>query len=235
MSEGFALAEMIWDEQGNPVTGATDPGRRGEAVPGVLLRLEAADEERWLTCSYAPLSDGGYVVVARDDTARKKLQDDKDGWIAQVSHELRTPLTPIKGFLHTLARRDAELTHEDRSRIYEIMIREEQRLEALVDSLLRSTQLEAGGLVVATAEVAWADRVAEQVALAAQQDPGREVVLTGVGDGAGTVLADDPSLTARGDGGELLAHQPIPVVFGTTPVPADAALRRHRRRRPVRG
>lgn len=45
--------------------------------------------------------------------------------------------------------------------------------------------------------------------------------------GTGTVLADDPSLTARGDGGELLAHQPIPVVFGTTPVPADAALRRH--------
>lgn len=45
--------------------------------------------------------------------------------------------------------------------------------------------------------------------------------------GTGTVLADDPTLTARGDGGELLAHQPLPVVFGTTPVPADAALRAH--------
>ncbi|GAA1691778.1 bifunctional diaminohydroxyphosphoribosylaminopyrimidine deaminase/5-amino-6-(5-phosphoribosylamino)uracil reductase RibD [Microcella alkalica] len=45
--------------------------------------------------------------------------------------------------------------------------------------------------------------------------------------GTGTVLADDPSLTARGDAGELLAHQPVPVVFGRTPVSADAALRRH--------
>jgi diaminohydroxyphosphoribosylaminopyrimidine deaminase/5-amino-6-(5-phosphoribosylamino)uracil reductase len=45
--------------------------------------------------------------------------------------------------------------------------------------------------------------------------------------GTGTVLADDPTLTARGDGGELLPHQPIPVVFGTTPVPADARLREH--------
>jgi len=45
--------------------------------------------------------------------------------------------------------------------------------------------------------------------------------------GSGTVLADDPSLTARGDAGELLPHQPIPVVFGATPVPADAALREH--------
>ncbi|MDX2024886.1 bifunctional diaminohydroxyphosphoribosylaminopyrimidine deaminase/5-amino-6-(5-phosphoribosylamino)uracil reductase RibD [Microcella sp.] len=45
--------------------------------------------------------------------------------------------------------------------------------------------------------------------------------------GTGTVLADDPTLTARGDGGELLPHQPIPVVFGTTPVPTDARLRQH--------
>ena len=45
--------------------------------------------------------------------------------------------------------------------------------------------------------------------------------------GTGTVLADDPALTARGDGGELLAHQPLPVVIGERPVPADAELRRH--------
>jgi len=45
--------------------------------------------------------------------------------------------------------------------------------------------------------------------------------------GTGTVLADDPSLTARGDAGELMAHQPIPVVVGERAVPDDAALRRH--------
>ena len=45
--------------------------------------------------------------------------------------------------------------------------------------------------------------------------------------GTGTVLADDPSLTARGDGGELLPHQPLPVVIGETPVPATARLRDH--------
>jgi len=45
--------------------------------------------------------------------------------------------------------------------------------------------------------------------------------------GTGTVLADDPSLTARGDAGELLAQQPVPVVVGERPVPADARLRQH--------
>lgn len=47
--------------------------------------------------------------------------------------------------------------------------------------------------------------------------------------GTGTVLADDPSLTARGDAGELMPVQPLPVVVGDRPVPDDAALRRHPR------
>jgi len=45
--------------------------------------------------------------------------------------------------------------------------------------------------------------------------------------GTGTVRADDPALTARDPDGALLAHQPIPVVIGSTPVAADAAVHRH--------
>lgn len=45
--------------------------------------------------------------------------------------------------------------------------------------------------------------------------------------GTGTVLADDPELTARGDAGELLSHQPLPVVVGERAVPEHARLRRH--------
>lgn len=44
--------------------------------------------------------------------------------------------------------------------------------------------------------------------------------------GTGTVLADDPALTAR-DGDALLPTQPAPVVIGTRATPADAAVRRH--------
>lgn len=45
--------------------------------------------------------------------------------------------------------------------------------------------------------------------------------------GTGTVLADDPSLTARDADGELLEAQPVPVVFGRREVPPGAALARH--------
>lgn len=45
--------------------------------------------------------------------------------------------------------------------------------------------------------------------------------------GTGTVLADDPSLTARDADGRLRAEQPVPVVIGERAVPAGARLRDH--------
>ena len=47
--------------------------------------------------------------------------------------------------------------------------------------------------------------------------------------GTGTVLADDPALTARRPDCALYDSQPLPVVLGDRPVPEDAALRRHPR------
>ena len=45
--------------------------------------------------------------------------------------------------------------------------------------------------------------------------------------GTGTVLADDPSMTARAPDGALLPHQPVPIVVGSRAVPAGAKLREH--------
>ena len=47
--------------------------------------------------------------------------------------------------------------------------------------------------------------------------------------GTGTVIVDDPSLTARGDAGELLQHQPVPVVIGERGIPAEARIFAHPR------
>ena len=47
--------------------------------------------------------------------------------------------------------------------------------------------------------------------------------------GTGTVIADDPSLTVRGDAGELMPHQPVPVVIGERAIPAGARVLRHPR------
>ncbi|MCW4385126.1 bifunctional diaminohydroxyphosphoribosylaminopyrimidine deaminase/5-amino-6-(5-phosphoribosylamino)uracil reductase RibD [Salinibacterium sp. SYSU T00001] len=45
--------------------------------------------------------------------------------------------------------------------------------------------------------------------------------------GTGTVLSDDPSLTARGDAGELMEHQPVPVIIGERLVPRSSRVMHH--------
>lgn len=55
----------------------------------------------------------------------------------------------------------------------------------------------------------------------------RRAAADAVAVGTGTVLTDDPSLTARGPEGELLADQPIPVVIGARAIPSGAKVLRH--------
>jgi diaminohydroxyphosphoribosylaminopyrimidine deaminase/5-amino-6-(5-phosphoribosylamino)uracil reductase len=56
-----------------------------------------------------------------------------------------------------------------------------------------------------------------------QRRAAADVVLVGTG----TVLADDPGLTARAGDGTLLPHQPRPVVVGRRALPVAARLRQH--------
>lgn len=44
----------------------------------------------------------GYIVIARDVTAAKSLEEERDEFISVVSHELRTPITIVEGTLSNL-------------------------------------------------------------------------------------------------------------------------------------
>jgi PAS domain S-box-containing protein len=162
------------DEAGEALFGATCPARTGDEVE-VLLQLEVAEgQPMWLNCAFSKMSDGGCVVVARDVTARKQIEDEKADFLATVSHELRTPLTPIKGFLQTLIRRDDEFSNDERQHIYEVMLREEQRLERLVHQLLQATSLDHAEALVLTDALDWDAAVREQVDHMSRHDPTRE-------------------------------------------------------------
>jgi len=179
-----------FDEGGQPLHGAACPCRRSESVE-VLAQLPRGDARPlWLNCAYSPMSDGGCVVVVRDVTTRKQVDDEKADFLATVSHELRTPLTPIKGFLQTLLRTDTDFGDDERRHIYGVMLREEQRLERLVHQLLQATSLEHADNVVVTKLVDWAALVGSQVERARRQDPGREVVAV-IEPGLPGVMADE--------------------------------------------
>lgn len=178
------------DEDGRPRPGNVD----AQEVALVQLPRRAAPP-LWLTCSWSPLAEGGYVVVVHDDTERKRLQDDKDGWIAQVGHELRTPLTPLKGYLRTLQRRGDALPEHERQEIYEVLLKEEQRLEGLVDSLLQATSVDAGHMVAEPVGVDWPALVEAEVDVHRRADPSRTFDID-MDPGIGLVVVD-PQLVTR--------------------------------------
>lgn len=45
---------------------------------------------------------GGYIVIVRDVTKQKSLEEERDEFISVVSHELRTPITIVEGSLSNL-------------------------------------------------------------------------------------------------------------------------------------
>lgn len=69
------------------------------------LIITIEDEEIRLEVTFAPIQDGdqltpdGYVLILRDVTKKKNLEEERDEFISVVSHELRTPITIAEGSL----------------------------------------------------------------------------------------------------------------------------------------
>jgi len=81
------------------------------------------------------------VAVFHDITELKKYERLRTEFVANVSHELKTPLTSIKGFIETL-QAGAIDNRVHAMRFLEIMAKQTQRLENLVNDLLILSSLE---------------------------------------------------------------------------------------------
>lgn len=81
------------------------------------------------------------MIVFHDMTRLKKLERMRTDFVANVTHEIKTPLTAIIGYLETL--RDGAIDHsEEARRFVDIVLKQTQRLNRLVDDLLILSNLE---------------------------------------------------------------------------------------------
>ncbi len=95
---------------------------------------------------------GGAIVLFRDITQRRRLEEMRRDFVANVSHELRTPLSIFRGYLETL------LEHPKQSpaellRIFEVMEKHSNRLNLLVEDVLSLAQLEEPGARLSYTEI----------------------------------------------------------------------------------
>jgi two-component system, OmpR family, phosphate regulon sensor histidine kinase PhoR len=83
----------------------------------------------------------GTVVVLNDVTQIKRLEEVRRDFVANVSHELKTPITSIKGFMETLLEGAME-DPDDARHFLEIIARQADRLDAIIEDLLSLSRIE---------------------------------------------------------------------------------------------
>lgn len=89
----------------------------------------------------------GAVVILRDVSREREVDQLKSSLVSTVSHELRTPLTMIQGFSELLLSRDDLGPDRSRDALQQIH-RSSQRLGRLIDDLLSVSRIESGKLSV---------------------------------------------------------------------------------------
>jgi two-component system phosphate regulon sensor histidine kinase PhoR len=103
-------------------------------------------EGREMEVSAVPLTENsaeteGAVVLFRDVTQLRQMEEIRRDFVANVSHELRTPLSIFRGYLETLLD-DPQQPPGELLRILEVMERHSDRLSALVEDVLSLARLE---------------------------------------------------------------------------------------------
>jgi PAS domain S-box-containing protein len=116
------------------------------------LRLIRTDGQRVLVgLSAAPLRErvsdrAAYVLVLRELTHQREMEEQKADLIGVVSHELRTPLSHIKGFASTLRQPDVAWDEPTCREFLAAIEAEADRLARLVGDLLDLCFVEGRGL-----------------------------------------------------------------------------------------
>lgn len=90
----------------------------------------------------------GAVLVFRNITGEKELDEAKSGFISIASHQLWTPLTSMKWFSEMLMDGDAGAITEDQRHFVERVYQSTNRMVELVNLLLQLARVEAGRLKI---------------------------------------------------------------------------------------
>lgn len=87
-----------------------------------------------------PYAEGQILMVARDVTEKRRLENSRRDFFANVSHELRTPLTVLQGYLEMLADQDFDNPMNKKAII--TMQAQTRRMDGMVKQLLQLSKIE---------------------------------------------------------------------------------------------
>ncbi|PHM66344.1 histidine kinase [Xenorhabdus stockiae] len=92
-----------------------------------------------------PYSENQLLMIARDITQKRRLENSRRDFFANASHELKTPLTVLQGYLEMM--QDQELSGKASQKVVGTMQEQVRRMDSLVSQLLHLSRIESGSKV----------------------------------------------------------------------------------------
>ncbi len=90
-----------------------------------------------------PYGNNQMLLIARDVTPVKRLEQMRRDFISNISHELRTPLTVLRGYLEALQDENGNAMEEKMwRRTIDVMNQQALRMQNIVDDLLMLSRME---------------------------------------------------------------------------------------------
>jgi len=106
-----------------------------------------------VTDENSPQKTLGYIIILKNVTGFKELDELKSGFVATVSHELRTPLSAMNMSLRLLQDERIGSMNDEQKRLTSAMKDEVKRLLKLVNELLDLSRIESGSEILKYREV----------------------------------------------------------------------------------
>lgn len=111
-----------------------------------LVLASPVNDQLTLEFNIMPYGVAQFLLIVRDITQLKQLEQIRKDFVANVSHELRTPLTVLQGYLEVMD--DEHLPEKAMwKKAHNVMLDQTRRMDALVQQLLTLSRIEASARV----------------------------------------------------------------------------------------